>query len=110
MPGSLSRNDRKILIIGGVVLALLIAAGTLFSSPEEDYSPYPSSYTTGANGGKAAYLLLQESGYAIERWEQPPDNLPSPDLASTVLLLAEPFDRVTTHARMQATAPHTISA
>jgi hypothetical protein len=99
MPGSLSRSDKKILIVGGAVLALVIAAGTLFSSPEEDYTPYPSSYTTGTGGGKAAYVLLQESGYAIERWEQSPDNLPSPSETTTVLLLAEPFDRITTHER-----------
>jgi hypothetical protein len=99
MPGALSRSDKKALIVGAAVLGLLIAAGTLFSSPEEDYTPYPSSYTTGAGGGKAAYLLLQESGYSIERWEQPPDQLPSPDEAATVLLLAQPFDRVTSRER-----------
>jgi hypothetical protein len=99
MPGPLSRGDTKILIGAGAVLLLLIVAGMLFPSPEEDTTPFPSSYAAGSNGGKAAYLLLQELGYSIERWESPLENLPSPEDTATVLVLADPVESITSRDR-----------
>ena len=99
MPGPLGRNDTKILIAGGAVLALLIAAAVLLSPPEQDMTGFPSSYATGARGGKAAYLLLQELGYTVGRWQSPLEDLPSPTDAPTVLVLAEPIERNTVRDR-----------
>lgn len=99
MPGSLSRSDKKILMIAGAFLVLLVVATALFSSPQEDRSLSPSSYATGRNGCKAAYLLLQERGYSMQRWELPLEALPSSDETATVLVLASPSDRVTSRER-----------
>jgi hypothetical protein len=49
----------------------------------------PSSYGTNATGAKAAYLLLGEMGYPVERWTASPDELPA-DARGVVLVLAEP--------------------
>lgn len=99
MPGPFGRNDTKILIAGGAILVLLIAAAVLLSPPEEDTTRFPSSYATGPQGGKAAYLLLEELGYAVERWQSPLEELPSPSEARTVLVLAEPIERNTVRDR-----------
>src|SRR5260370_2973050 len=99
MPGSLSRSDKKILIVAGACLMLLMAAAAIFSSPEEDTTPFPSSYAPGPRGAKAAYLLLEELGYSITRWELPLEKLPSPGQAATVLVLSDPIDRITSRHR-----------
>jgi len=99
MPGSLSRSDKKILIVAGACLMLLMAAAAIFSSPEEDTTPFPSSYAPGPRGAKAAYLLLEELGYSITRWELPLEKLPSPGQAATVLVLSDPIDRITSRER-----------
>jgi hypothetical protein len=99
MPGALSRSDAKILIAAGAVLVLLMAAAVLFSPPEEDLTPFPSSYAPGSNGGKAAYLLLQELGYSVARWESSLEQLPSPSETDTVLVLAEPIEAETSRDR-----------
>jgi hypothetical protein len=58
----------------------------------------PSSYSTDWLGTKAAFLLLQESGYRVERWESPPEELPE-DAAATTLIFAEPSERGTSAER-----------
>jgi uncharacterized protein DUF4350 len=90
MPGPLESGDRKFLIAAGLLIALLMVVGVLFSPPPEEPSRgYPSSYSAGSDGAKAAYLLLAQLGYKVERWEQPPGELPQ-EPPNTILILAEP--------------------
>jgi hypothetical protein len=85
----LAAKDRKILIIGtGVVLALLSLAA--FIQPEDDLEEdHPSSYSVKSGGAKATYLLLQELGYKVDRWTQPPQELPNV-ADGTLLMLTSP--------------------
>jgi len=90
MPVSLDRSDRKILIGATVVLVLLVGATALLSPPEAAPAPDSSSYSPGAGGAKAAYELLGELGYQVERWAQPLPELPD-DAENAVLVLSEPL-------------------
>ncbi len=84
-------GDRKILIVAGLLLALTTVAAVLLSrglgTPPLGYA---SSYSAASDGAKGAYLLLGELGYRVERWVEPPENLPS-DPQNTVLILADPI-------------------
>jgi hypothetical protein len=86
----LDPGDRKILIATGILLLALVGIAFLVSPPAEESVLYPSSYSTDSGGAKAAYLLLKELDYDVERWEQPPTALPG-EAEGTVLILAEPF-------------------
>jgi hypothetical protein len=86
MPPRLDRTDRRILTIaGGVFLALVIGASLLATGSDLDI---PTSYSAASGGARAAYLLLKESGYKVDRWERPLDQL-GPG-ARTTLILADP--------------------
>lgn len=90
MPQGLDRGDRKLLIGAGVLLVVLVIASTLLAPAQsESRATVPSTYSAAWGGGKAAYLVLQGSGYQIERWEQPPTELAEKSLGQ-VLILAEP--------------------
>jgi hypothetical protein len=89
MPVALDTRDRRLLIVAGMVLAALLIAGAVVSGPAQNGPGYPSSYSTGWRGAKAAYLLLTELGYKVERWEHSPSELPA-DSQNTILILAEP--------------------
>jgi Domain of unknown function (DUF4350) len=90
MSVGLESGDRKFLIIcGALLIALTGATLALEPPPEERSSGFPSSYSTAAAGSKAAYLLLQDLGYQVERWNLSPSDLPSG--GNTVLILADPF-------------------
>jgi Cu+-exporting ATPase len=56
-----------------VLLALTYAVGP---APPQQAIGYPSSYSAEWAGTKAAYLLLREQGYPVERWEKSPEDLP----------------------------------
>jgi hypothetical protein len=91
---SLDSKDRKLLIIclaSVVILAVLI--GLLARNQNQDNDPMPSSYLTGRHGARAAFELLQASGYTMERWEQPLSELATRADAQTVVILAEPYSR-----------------
>jgi Domain of unknown function (DUF4350) len=90
MPAALDTRDRRLLIVAGMVLAALLIAGAVISGPGQNGPGYPSSYSTGWRGAKAAYLLLTELGYSVERWDHAPSELPA-DAQNTILILAEPF-------------------
>lgn len=92
-------SDRRLLIWAGIFVILVIAALTFFSEDETE-SAIPSTYSAQSHGAKAAFLLLEENGYKVERWEQSPTALPS-DPVNTVLVLASPY-RVPTHAEKDA--------
>jgi hypothetical protein len=91
MPASLDRTDRSILIGAGVlVLILAIATSLLSRSASSGRTGFPSSYSTSWDGAKAAYLLLEELGYDIRRWDSSPTELKA-DSENQVLILASPM-------------------
>lgn len=90
MPLDLDPGDRKVLIVAALVLLLLTAASLLVLRPAQRRIGYASSYSTASDGSKAAYLLLQESGYDVRRSADGPAALPA-DPRGYVLVLADPF-------------------
>ena len=92
MPSALDPGDRKLLLIAGTILVVLIAATVVLapSSGDSDTEGFPTTYSTGRNGAQAAYLLLRKLGYPSERWEKSPVELPS-DGAGKILILADPY-------------------
>ncbi|HEX7288288.1 MAG TPA: DUF4350 domain-containing protein [Candidatus Angelobacter sp.] len=89
MPLNIQRSDRRLLIWASAILLPLIAAVALLSDNEEE-SSVPSTYSAQSSGAKAAYLLLEEQGYQVERWTRSPLQLPQ-DAAGTVYVLAGPW-------------------
>jgi hypothetical protein len=90
MPIELEPSDRKFLLTAGAILGALTVVALLSGSPSGEKSAgFVSSYSAASNGSKAAYTLLGELGYRVERWNQPPTELPESDNA--VLIMADPF-------------------
>ncbi len=85
----IEKSDRRLLMWAALFLLPVIIA-LAFLSQDEEESVVPSTYSAQTRGAKAAYLLLQDIGYKVERWEQSPAELPA-DPAQTVLVLANPF-------------------
>jgi hypothetical protein len=90
MSAVIAPDDRKLLVFVAVFVALIVAALALLSTEQEDDIYFPSSYSAKSHGAKAAYLLLRESGYNVNRWEERPSNLPK-EGSGFLLILAEPF-------------------
>jgi len=91
MPHALDSGDRKLLIGAGVLLTVLLVA-TTFLTPKQSTgnSAYPSSYSADWDDAKGAYLLLQDLGYQVARWEQSPTEI-SGDSERQVLIFAQPL-------------------
>ena len=87
MPSSLSSGDRKILLIAGAAFVILVVLGFLLA-PTNNETSAASTYSVASEGGKAAFLLLQQTGYHVERWQRPVREL-KPD-KHTVLIIADP--------------------
>jgi Domain of unknown function (DUF4350) len=87
MPSSLSSGDRKVLLIAGAAFVILVVLGFLLA-PTNNESSAASTYSIASEGAKAAFLLLQETGYHVERWQRPVREL-KPD-KHTVLIIADP--------------------
>ncbi len=88
---ALDRGDRTLLIVSGALLVLVGFAGALFRSSAGEEGPgFATSYSTASGGAKAAYLLLEELGYSVERWASAPNALPD-DARKVVLVLADPY-------------------
>src|SRR5215471_14655268 len=85
----IEKSDRRLLIWAGVFMLLVIVA-LAFVTEDEEESSVPSSYSAQSKGAKAAFLLLQDAGYNVERWEHSPADLPE-EPAHTILVLASPF-------------------
>lgn len=93
MPLKLEKSDRRLLLWAAAILLPLVILLAVLSDTQED-SFIPSTYSAQSHGAKAAYLLLQERGYDVERWEKSPAELPrSPQ--NTVLVLAVPWQAPT---------------
>ena len=79
MPTVLDSADRKLLLAAGAVMLLLMAA-IAFETPSgetgSEGQAIPSSYSASPGGANAAYLLLGELHYNVQRWERSPIELP----------------------------------
>jgi len=100
VPAFLDPGDRRILIGAAIIMVVLLALTYAFAPVQRQQSlGYPSSYSADWGGAKAAFLLLQKSGYRLERWEKSPEELPV-DSRNSVLILAEPFQGASSDERM----------
>lgn len=91
---ALDAGDRRLVLwcVGiAVVLAGLI--GFLLPNANGNDNPLPSSYLAGQHGARAAYDTLLRSGYPVERWERPLDELAATAGPDTVVIFAQPFSR-----------------
>jgi hypothetical protein len=83
-------GEQRGFIAFGIGLLLVMTLVAWLNSNQSDLGEgSPSSYSVQRRGAKAAYLLLQKSGYAVERWKQPPGRLPA-DPSGVMLVLAGP--------------------
>jgi len=85
MPG-ISSGDRRILQIAAAAFIALVVLGFMLAPSNTD-SETASTYSTASGGAKAAYLLLQELGYHVERWQKPASELKAD--SHTVLVIVD---------------------
>ena len=97
MPVKVDPRDRKLLIGAAIIFVLLLAGAVIFSGAAGDKVEIPSTYSTASGGAKAAYLLLSQTGYKVQRWEKPIVELPKD--ARATLILAEPEEAPTNEER-----------
>jgi hypothetical protein len=76
MPTALQSADRKLLAVAALVTTLSMVLSVVFAPAGRAAFPPFSSYSPQKNGAKAAFILLAQSGYRIERWEQSFSDLP----------------------------------
>ena len=88
MPLTTSEKRGFITFGVGMLLVMTLAAWLNSDNPDQEEG-HPSSYSVQRHGGKAAFLLLQQSGYPVERWEKSPAELPG-DADGIMLVLAGP--------------------
>jgi hypothetical protein len=89
---SLDPKDRRMLLALLSLVALLLVLLAVFTPGEDpNQNPVPGSNLIGTHGAKAAFTLLEQSGYRIQRSDQPLSDLAAQAGPDTVLILAEPF-------------------
>jgi Domain of unknown function (DUF4350) len=89
---SLDAKDRRLLLICLTAVAVLAMLTAVFArNQNNDDNPLPGSYLTGRHGARAAYDMLQASGYSVERWEDPLSGLAAQANSHTVVILADPI-------------------
>jgi hypothetical protein len=89
---SLDPKDRRMLaILLSLVAVVLILLAVFTPGDDPNQNPTPDSNLPGQHGAKAAFTLLQQSGYQVQRWQQPLGELAEQATPGTVLVLAEPF-------------------
>ena len=85
----MTSDKRGFLVLGIGMLLLMTLVAWLNSENKDEGEGTPSSYSTLRHGGKAAFLLLQQSNYPVERWDKSPADLPT-DGSGVTLILAGP--------------------
>jgi hypothetical protein len=92
MSASWRTSDLAVLIVAAVGTVLLTVASFFAAPPDTLPRNDGSSYGVHPEGAGAAYLLLKELGYAIERSFEPLASFRQPP-ASTTLVLANPMQK-----------------
>jgi hypothetical protein len=88
MPRSLRTGDLAICLAAVVAMIAVGAAGAVFG-PVSATGVRASSYSSRDDGAKAAFLVLKELGYDVERSLEPVADITAPP-DETVLVLASP--------------------
>ena len=91
MPARDGPSDLTILVAAGVAMAVLAATIFLLSPPDSSPRAAASSYSAQPDGTKAAYLVLKELGFSLERSFEPIAEQRF-DPVRTVLILASPAE------------------
>jgi len=89
----LSGEWKFLIIFCGCVVGLIVITGML-APARQDNDPTPSTWNSGREGAKAAWLLLGQLGYKEVRWERPEAELGAVDAAHATLVLADPSPSV----------------
>jgi hypothetical protein len=82
-------EDRKLAIFFGVLLVTALAIAGYTVASDGGTGALPSSYSAGNSGTKAAFLLLQQTGYSPQRSTDSPEKLSKAGTNAT-LILADP--------------------
>jgi len=87
---------QRLAIVITVLVVLVILIGLNAASyvkveqpPDSEQSPDRSTFNSGATGTRALYDLLQEAGYQVARWREPPSallNINGPKPATLVVV------------------------
>ncbi len=85
----MTSDKRGFLFLGIGMLLLMTLVAWLNSDTKDEGEGTPSSYSALRHGGKAAFLLLQQSNYPVERWDKSPADLPA-DASGVTLIFAGP--------------------
>lgn len=91
MRASLNRRDKRLLLGCGALVVVLIAVVAVLSPANEDDDPTPSSDSVAPHGARAAFQLLQQAGYPVQRQEDSLAALEETTAAHTTVIFAEPF-------------------
>jgi hypothetical protein len=95
-------SDKKLmLVLCGVMLVLIVGISVLAPQSEAN-DPKPTTFNSGPQGAKAAYLLLQQLGRSTLRWEKPLAALSDTDASKRTLVLAEPVFAPTDEEELKA--------
>lgn len=97
---ALSGRDRLLLIFIGAGAVLLILAIAVFG-PARDTNTVPSTYSNGEHGARAAYLLLQHTGYDVTQSIAPLKSIVDKTTPQTTYIFADPFYNQTQDANAQ---------
>ena len=87
-------GDRRLLVLAGIILAAMLGVAFFIASGTGDRGEVTTSYSSSSAGTRALYLMLDGTGYRVERWEDAPSALRDP--GSTTLILAEPSETPST--------------
>jgi hypothetical protein len=100
----LSGEWKFLLIFCGCVVGLIVLTGIL-APARQDNDPTPSTWNSGREGAKAAWLLLGQLGYREVRWERPEAELAGVDAARATLVLADPSPSIAVLEEKQRQQP-----
>jgi hypothetical protein len=97
--GNLTRGDKQLLTITASCVVLLIVLIAVFGPSQDEKSLVPSSYSNGPHGARAAYLLLERSGYHVVRSTDALSSIAQSTSPHITYVFAEPFYEQTQDAR-----------
>ncbi len=84
-------RDKMLLLGCAALVAILIVVLALFSPGNNDEDLTPSSYSTAPHGAKAAFELLRQSGYQVERQSDSLAQLEDRVDEHATVVFADPF-------------------